>query len=131
MRCPNCHKPTKFRPIDLVLSLEPGEIVDVEVNARNCADCDIVCIAFEDIVRKIISDHPQGTGRDYMPLGLIAEEERRGSADADWLLQHMRPWRKIEDYDAQRLEWPTVESQEREVEEWLNQTAAMRLLGPQ
>lgn len=129
--CPNCHKPTKFRPVDLVLNLESGEIVDVEVNARSCPACDIVCIAFEDIIRKIMSDHPQGTGRDYMPLGFIADEERRGGANADWLLQHMRPWRKIEDYDANRLEWPTVESQQREIDEWLNQSAAMRLLGPQ
>jgi hypothetical protein len=65
-----------------------------------------------------------------MPLGIIAESERRAGADAEWLVRHLRPFRKIEDLDAGRLDWPTLESQQQEIEDLLNKTGLTGLLGP-
>jgi tetratricopeptide (TPR) repeat protein len=128
--CPNCHKPTNHRPIDLVVQLEDDPIVAFEVNARVCPVCDIVLVAMEDLARRLPQEYPQSSGRDFMPLGIIAESERRAGADAEWLVRHLRPFRKVEDLDADRLDWPTLESQRQEIEDLLNKTGLTGLLGP-
>ncbi|MCC6791942.1 MAG: hypothetical protein IT336_09660, partial [Thermomicrobiales bacterium] len=128
--CPHCHKPTKFHPTDLVLHLEDGPIIDSEVNARVCESCDVVCIAVEDIARQIIMQRPEAYGRDFISLGFIPESERGSGSGADWLSEHARPWRQIDDYDSFREDWPTIESQLYELDSLLHSAGITGLLGP-
>ncbi len=128
--CPKCHKPNKYRPTDIVLQLEVGPIVCYQMNARYCPACDVVCVAFEDFARQITLKNPEGYERDFISLGYIASLERRDDADAEWLLEHLRPWRKIEDHDSDRLDWPTIEEQYAEIDEMLKKIGDRGLLGP-
>jgi hypothetical protein len=132
--CPHCHRPTDFLPLDLVVQADPNEIVDFEIQARRCPKCDIVCIATDDLYSKAAKAHPGIIGLDFVPLGFIPKEVNngrpKGTVDEHWLRENVRPWRTFEDYDAKRTEWPTIESQQQEIEEWMRMSGLRDLLGP-
>ena len=49
----------------------------------------------------------------------------------EWLQQHMQPFRRIDDGDWARAEWPTREEQEVALQRVLQDAGIADLLGPQ
>jgi hypothetical protein len=126
-RCPECDRPTKPHRVDLVLRIEPGAVFGAHVKGRICRGCDVVCVTFSDLATRIVEQHPEGYMRDFISLGYLERSEPLADEDSDWLLSNLRPWRKITNFDANRLTWPTPEDIIEEVEQVLRDTGLFEL----
>jgi len=133
-RCPSCNRKTDSHDLDLVLAFSDGAVVDVELKAHRCDRCDLVSVDFDDMQRHILVRYPGWESLEFVPLGFIARTDKsaRPAVPAEeWLQQHMQPFRRIDDGDWARAEWPTREEQEEALQRVLQDAGIADLLGPQ
>ena len=131
--CPICNRETESHNLDLVLEFSDGAVVDVELKARRCDHCDLVSVDFDDMQRHILTRYPGWEALEFVPLGYVPrtlKSARAATPSESWLREHMQPFRRIDDDDWERAEWPTREVQEQALLRVLQERGIAELLGP-
>ncbi|MEA2530461.1 MAG: hypothetical protein QOG89_2105 [Thermomicrobiales bacterium] len=100
IRCPRCERKTKPRKRDIVVMIEPDELVAIRSACHHCENCDTLSILSRDLQKGVESlTRSRGidlTGRDYVSLGIVdpgvAEARPTGTAEQAWLNEHLLRW---------------------------------------
>jgi tetratricopeptide (TPR) repeat protein len=99
VHCPRCECKTKPRKREVVVLVEPDELISARVACRHCEDCDVLCIltrdlekGFQSVMRRI-----DRVRRDHLAVGIVdpkdSVEHPSGAADQAWLEDHLLRWR--------------------------------------
>jgi len=100
IHCPRCKHKTKPRKRDVVVIIEPNELIVVRLACRHCENCDTLCVLSRDLqkgVERLIQSRGISLGgRDYVSLGIVdpkvAEMRPSGTAEEAWLGEHLLRW---------------------------------------
>jgi tetratricopeptide (TPR) repeat protein len=100
VHCPRCERKTKPRKRDVVVLIEPDQVIVVRLACRHCENCNVVSIlqrslqkGVDSLVRSRAIDL---TGRDYLSVGVIdpaVVDQRPSGADEEyWINDHLLRW---------------------------------------
>ncbi len=131
--CAVCRQKTERRHLGLVLNYIDGEFRSVVVDAHRCSHCDLLSVDFTHLVAKLKKTHRGDDYRLFAPYGYLPEGVKHDvTADetSEWLISHALPFRSIDDGDARRTVWPTIEEEEERLLEALKEAGLESLVGP-
>ena len=82
-KCPDCEGKTKQKKLPLVVHVENGRLVSINITCRFCPSCDLL-IAHKDEIENILAQlfqqlDPNVIGNDYLVLGTVDRSDwKRG-----------------------------------------------------